>query len=88
MSTTIHCKKLNTKAEALAFAPLPGELGEKILAHISKPAWQTWLNHQTMLINEYRLNLSDAQARKFLKEEMEKFLFGEGSEKPPGYQQA
>ncbi len=86
MNNTLHCQKLNKQADALDFAPMPGEMGQRILKSISKPAWQMWLSHQTMLINEYRLNLLDAQARTFLKGEMEKFLFGEGSEKPPGYQ--
>jgi Fe-S cluster biosynthesis and repair protein YggX len=49
---------------------------------VSKEARQRWLEHQTMLINEYRLNALDPNARKFLAEEMEKFLFGDGSEKP------
>lgn len=85
MSRMIHCVKLNQEAEALDFPPYPGELGQKIYQHISKQAWQMWLNHQTMLINEYRLNLMEAQARKFLAEEMEKFLFTGNSSKPSGY---
>ena len=53
---------------------------------ISKEAWELWLGHQTMLINEYRLNLVEPKARTFLKEEMIKFLFEEGtSETPPGF---
>lgn len=85
MSRTIHCQKLKIDAEGLDFPPYPGELGKKIFEHISKQAWQMWLNHQTMLINEYRLNMLDAQARSFLAQEMEKFLFGDGSEKPAGF---
>lgn len=85
MSNTIYCTKLKADLPSLDFAPLPGALGEKILNHISKPAWQQWLDHQTMLINEYRLNLLDAQAREFLIQEMEKFLFGGGAAKPVGY---
>lgn len=81
----INCKKLKKEAEALERAPWPGPLGEKILREISKPAWEMWLNHQTMLINEYRLNLSDPSARTFLATEMEKFLWGDGSEKPAGF---
>jgi len=38
-----------------------------------------------MLLNEYRLSPIDPKARKFLAGEMEKFLFGEGSEAPPDY---
>jgi len=63
----------------------PGELGQRIFNHISKEAWQQWLQHQTMLINEYRLTPIEPKARKFLEEEMEKFFFGDGSEKPEEY---
>jgi Fe-S cluster biosynthesis and repair protein YggX len=64
---------------------MPGELGKKIYENISKEAWQLWLNHQTMLINEYRLSMLDPKSRDFLMQEMDKFLFGEGSDKPAGY---
>ncbi len=82
---TIFCEKLKIEAEALATPPYPGALGQRIFAHISKPAWQQWLSHQTMLINEYRLNMLDVSARAFLVKEMEKFFFGEGSAAPAGY---
>ena len=85
MTRIIHCATLKKEAEGLAQAPLPGELGKKIYEQISKEAWQLWLNHQTMLINEYRLSMIDPKARTFLMQEMEKFLFGIGSEKPAGY---
>jgi len=84
-SHMIHCLKLQHEAEGLETPPLPGALGQKIYDHISKEAWGLWLRHQTMLINEYRLNLLDKEASQFLKAEMEKFLFGEGSALPPGY---
>lgn len=85
MTRIVHCTKLKKEAEGLASAPVPGELGKRIYAEISKEAWQLWLAHQTMLINEYRLSMIDPKARVFLLAEMEKFLFGDGSEKPPGY---
>ena len=44
-----------------------------------------WISHQTMLINEYRLNLADPEARKFLLGEMDNFLFKGGSNKPAGF---
>jgi Fe-S cluster biosynthesis and repair protein YggX len=84
-SRIIHCEKLGKEMEGLDFAPYPGELGQRIYEHISKQAWQSWLNHQTMLINEYRLNLIEAKSREFLQKEMEQFLFGGGSSTPPGY---
>lgn len=85
MSRTVHCAKLGIDAEGLDFAPWPGPLGQRIYAEISKPAWQQWLAHQTMLINEYRLNPLDPKARQFLGGEMEKFLFGGEARQPEGY---
>ena len=85
MSRRVFCKKLNKEVEGLAMPPYPGELGQRIYANISAPAWQAWLNQQTMLINEYRLHLADKKSREFLEAEMEKFLFGEGAAKPAGY---
>lgn len=85
MTRTVHCVKLDKEAEGLAAPTYPGELGQRIFNNISKQAWQEWLQHQTMLINEYRLTPIEPKARKFLEEEMEKFLFGGGSEKPGEY---
>lgn len=81
----IFCTKLQKEAEGLTHPPLPGQLGQRIYHEISKEAWSAWQQHQTMLINEYRLSMIDPKARKYLLEEMEKFLFGDGSEKPAGY---
>ena len=85
MSRTVNCVKLGKEAEALDFPPYPGELGKKIWENVSKEAWQMWLDHQTMVINEYRLNPLDPEARKFIQREMENFFFGEGAQLPPGY---
>jgi len=82
MSRTVKCVILGSEAEGLDYAPYPGELGQRIYANVSKEAWQRWLAHQTMLINEYRLTPIEPQARKFLEEEMEKFFFGGGSSAP------
>lgn len=81
----IHCVKLGCEAEGLAVAPYPGELGKRIWQQISKQVWADWVKHQTMLINEYRLTPVDPKARKFLEEQMEAFLFGQGVDKPEGY---
>lgn len=85
MTRMVQCTFLGKEAEGLDRAPWPGELGQRIYDHICKEAWQQWQRHQTMLMNEYRLNAIDPNARQFLAGEMEKFLFGEGSAKPDGY---
>ncbi len=85
MSRTIHCVKLGTEAEGLDRPPYPGPLGKRIYDEVSKQAWADWLAHQTRLINEYRLALADAQSRKFLADEMEKFFFGGGDLTQTGF---
>ena len=82
MARTVQCVKLGQAAEGLDRPTYPGELGKRIFDNVSKQAWQQWLQHQTMLINEYRLTPVDPKARKFLEEEMEKYFFGEGSAVP------
>ena len=85
MSRTVHCVYLKRESEGLDRVPYPGELGQRIYENISREAWRAWVAHQTMLLNEYRLSPIDPKARKFLVEEMEKFLFKGGSQKPEGY---
>ncbi|CDZ78751.1 putative Fe(2+)-trafficking protein [Legionella massiliensis] len=85
MTRVVFCSKLKQEAEGLDKAPFPGAFGEKVFNEISKQAWKMWLAHQTMLINEYRLSLIDPKAREFLQEEMQKYFFGDGSEKPAGF---
>ena len=85
MSRTIDCVLLGEGAEGLDYTPYPGELGQRIYDRVSKEAWQRWLGHQTMLINEYRLSPIEPEARKFLETEMEKYFFGEGSSTPQEY---
>ena len=85
MSRTVNCVKLGHEAEGLEFPPYPGEMGKKLWENVSKEAWQMWLGHQTMLINENRLNPLDPKARKFVEAEMEKYFFGEGAQLPEGF---
>jgi Fe-S cluster biosynthesis and repair protein YggX len=82
----VQCVILKREAPGLDRPPYPGELGKRIYGQVSKEAWGRWLQHQTMLINEYRLTPIEPKARKFLEAEMEKFFFGAGSQAPEGYQ--
>ena len=85
MPRMVQCAYLKKEAEGLDFAPYPGELGKRIYDNVSKEAWQAWLRHQTMLVNENRLNLADQRARQYLARQMERFFFGEGVDQPTGY---
>ncbi|MFP5344234.1 MAG: oxidative damage protection protein [Gammaproteobacteria bacterium] len=85
MTRMVYCVKLGREAEGLRAPPYPGALGKRIYENVSAEAWQGWVKHQTMLINEYRLNMMESKARQFLAQEMEKYFFGEGSAKPSGF---
>lgn len=85
MSRTVNCVLLGVESEGLDRPTYPGDLGQRVFENVSKVAWQRWLGHQTMLINEYRLTPIEPKAREFLEQEMEKFFFGGGSEKPPDF---
>jgi Fe-S cluster biosynthesis and repair protein YggX len=82
MSRVVQCVLLGREAPGLDRQPYPGELGKRVYENVSKEAWARWVQHQTTLINEYRLTPIDPKARKFLEAEMEKFFFGGGSSKP------
>ena len=85
VTRVVQCIKLKREAEGLDFPPYPGEMGLRIFEQVSKPAWKAWLEHQKMLVNENRLTLGDAKARKYLHEQMERYFFGAGAEMPAGY---
>jgi Fe-S cluster biosynthesis and repair protein YggX len=85
MARMVKCIKLGREAEGLDRPPYPGELGKRIYENVSKQAWQQWLAHQTMLVNENRLNLADKKARDYLAQQMEAHFFGGGAEVASGY---
>lgn len=85
MSRMVECIILKQQAEGLARAPWPGELGMRIFEQVSQSAWRDWMTHQTTLINENRLNPLNPKDRQFIETEMEKYFFGQGSEKPSGF---
>ena len=85
MARMVKCIKLGREAEGLDFQTYPGELGKRIFDNVSKEAWHQWMQRQTMLVNENRLNLSDSKARKYLAEQLESHFFGSGAQQPAGY---
>jgi len=85
MTRTVLCRKYKKELPGLEAAPYPGPRGQEIYDEVSKQAWEEWQAHQTMLINEKHLSLADAQTRKYLQEEMQKFLSGEDYDRAEGY---
>jgi Fe-S cluster biosynthesis and repair protein YggX len=85
MARMVQCVYLKKEAAGAGLRALPGELGKRIYDNVSKEAFEAWKKHQTMLVNENRLNLADARARQYLARQMEQFFFGSGAEQPAGY---
>jgi Fe-S cluster biosynthesis and repair protein YggX len=85
MSRMVFCRKYQQEMEGLDFAPFPTPKGQVIFDTVSKQAWQEWLKHQTLLINEKRLNVLDPESRKFLDEQREKFLSNAEVEQAEGW---
>ncbi|MDX2266617.1 MAG: oxidative damage protection protein [Bryobacter sp.] len=82
----VQCAKLKQALPGLKEIPFDGHpLGERIYQEVSAEAWKQWVEHMKMLMNEYRLNLGNPEAQQFLLDQMEKYFFGEGAEKPPEY---
>lgn len=82
MTRTVQCVVLKAEAPGLDRIPYPGPLGQRIYESVSREGWARWVRHQVMLMNEYRLSPVEPKARKFLEQEMEKFFFGSGSDRP------
>lgn len=76
--TEITCARCGTTGEQLDRPPLRTELGERVHASICRRCWAEWLGYQQALINHYGLDVRDREARDFLVQNMEAFLFKAG----------
>jgi len=85
MSRMVQCRKYNKELPGLAVPPYPGPKGQEMYENVSQQAWQEWQAQQTMLINEKQLNLMDPDTRKYLQQEMDKFLANEEYDRAEGY---
>lgn len=81
----VQCVKLGKKLPGLPKPPLKGEVGQRIYENVSKQAWQMWLEHSKMLVNEFRLDLMSEQGQRIWFDELEKYFWGEGSAAPPDF---
>ena len=88
MPKKVICRKYKEELDGMEKPPFPGSKGEDLFNNVSQRAWDEWLEHQKMLINEGQLNLADREARNWLTEQRELFLAGEDSARPSGYRPA
>lgn len=85
MSRTVKCAKLSKELPGLAFKPFDNELGQRIYDSVSMEAWMMWIEHSKMIVNEYRLDLTQQQAHEILLEQCDTYFFGEGATRPPDF---
>ncbi|TFH75789.1 oxidative damage protection protein [Gammaproteobacteria bacterium LSUCC0112] len=85
MTRTVFCKKLQQELPGLIAPPYPGEKGRFIYENISAQAWQDWQKQQVMLINEKHLSMASADDRRYLTEQMDRFLSNQVFDSASGY---
>ena len=85
MTDTVFCKKFKEELPALKIPPMPGQKGQDLVLSISQKAWDEWKSHQTTLINEKRLDMSNADSRLWLMNQMDKYFNNEDYEKASGF---
>ena len=85
MSRKVFCKKYQKEMPGLSRPPIPGPKGKELQESVSQEAWNKWKSHQTTLINEKHLDMSNPDNRKWLLEQMDKFFNNEDYEKASGF---
>ena len=85
MSSTVFCKKFKKDLPKMNIPPMPGPRGIELMHSVSQLAWDEWKSKQTMLINEKHLDLSSADDRAYLSEQMEKFFNNDQTDEPTGF---
>ncbi len=85
MTRTVFCRKYQQTLPGLSAPPYPGAKGQAIFEQVSLKAWQEWQAQQTMLINEKQLSMMNPDHRRYLQEEMEKFLTNQAFDQAEGY---
>ena len=85
MARTGSMRQARPRGRGTRFPAVSGRARQAHLRERLEGSVAGWLKHQTMLVNENRLSLADARARKWLAEQMEKHFFGGGAEMPSGY---
>ncbi|MGH7566627.1 MAG: Fe(2+)-trafficking protein [Gemmatimonadota bacterium] len=69
--TCIRCGEIRA---GLDRAPYPDAMGREIAEKVCAVCWEECKRMQVMVINEYRLDLSDARAQEILEKSIKDFL--------------
>lgn len=74
----VECTRCGQTRVGLDKPPLRTPLGERIHESICRVCWGEWLGYQQALINHYGLDVREVEAREFLTQNMEAYLFRTG----------
>lgn len=77
---TIECKRCGEENPQLDKPPFRNEVGRRVQEEICRSCWSDWLDHQTLLINHYGLDVRDPESRKFLYGKIEELLLEGGTD--------
>ena len=72
--STITCARCKRETAAMPKSPLPGAVGEELLANTCDACFKDWMGTEIMIINEYRLDLGVPRNQELLDQEMARFL--------------
>lgn len=78
----VKCLRCGETRSGLERAPYPDALGREIAEKICAACWEECKRTQVMVINEYRLDLSDPRAQEILERATRDFLGLTGSGAP------
>ena len=81
----IKCVKLGEELPGLSSPPMPGDLGKRIFENVSQKAWDEFVEYFKMVINEYRLDLTNPIADQIFAQKAEEYFFGDNAIMPEGY---
>lgn len=74
MGRQVTCARCKRTAEGADRFFLPPDLGEVVRENVCADCWRDWLEEQTRIINEMRLDLSQPSAHEVVHRQMRVFL--------------
>ena len=81
----VMCIKLGRELPGLKSPPMPGEIGKKVFEQVSQQAWNEFVEYFKMVINEYRLDLTNPMADQIFQQKAEEYFFSDNADMPEGY---
>lgn len=82
MPQDVSCSRCAETRPGVGRVFLPAHLETMVREHVCADCWQLWIEEQTKLINELRLDVSKPEAHELLAQHMTWFLKLPGAKEP------